>query len=302
MEIDLDVVAGGGMRFDYLQPSTIGECVALLGSLGKDAKIIAGGTDLMIQTRARSVDPRYVIDVTGIPDLCSIRENDDGGLRIGAAVTVRDVASSSVVREKFPLLATAAGLIGSVGIRNVATIGGNLCNASPSAECAPALLCLGAETQLAGPGGERTVPLEEFFTGPGATVVGPEELLVEIVVPAVGPGTRGVYLKNSPRGSIDLAIVGVATVATFAPDGTCRGIKISLGAVAPTPMRAKKAEDLLEGKIFDDTLIASAARIAADESRPVDDVRASAGYRREMIEVFARRALKEVRPPGKARL
>ena len=284
------------MRFDYLQPSTTEECVALLGSLGKDAKIIAGGTDLMIQARARSLDPRYVIDVTGIPDLCRIRETGDGGLRIGAAVTVRDVASSSAVREKFPFLATAAGLIGSVGIRNVATIGGNLCNASPSAECSPVLLCLGAEAQVIGSGGERTVPLEHFFTGPGTTVLGPEELLVEIVVPAVGPGTQGVYLKSSPRGSIDLAIVGVATVATFASDGTCRGIKISLGAVAPTPMRAKKAEHLLQGEILDDALIASAAQIAADESRPVDDVRASAGYRREMVKVFTRRALKAVRP------
>ena len=289
------------MRFDYLQPSTIEECVALLGASGKDAKIIAGGTDLMIQARARSVDPLYLIDVSGIPDLCGIRETGDGGLRIGAAVTVRDVAHSPAVLEKFPVLATAAGLIGSVGIRNVATIGGNLCNASPSAECSPALLCLGAEVQVIGPRGERAVPLEQFFTGPGTTALGPEELLVEIVVPAVGPGTKGVYLKNSPRGSIDLAIVGVATVATFAPDRTCRAIKISLGAVAPTPMRAKKAEDLLQGKILDDALIASAAQLAAEESHPVDDVRASAGYRKEMVKVFTRRALKAVRPAGKVR-
>jgi carbon-monoxide dehydrogenase medium subunit len=287
------------MRFDYLQPSTIEECVALLGVWGGDAKIIAGGTDLMIQARARSVDPRCVIDVTGIPDLSRISEDGMGGLRIGAAVTVRDVALSPAVQERCPLLATAAGLIGSVGIRNVATIGGNLCNASPAAECSPALLCLGAKVQVIGSKGERTVPLEQFFTGPGTTALTSDELLVEIVVPTVRPGTNGLYLKHSPRGSIDLAIVGVAVLATFASDMACEALKISLGAVAPTPMRAKKAEDLLQGKILYDALIASAAQAAAEESRPVDDVRASAGYREEMVKVFTRRALKAVQPARK---
>ena len=285
------------MRFDYLQPSTVDECVGLLAKHGKNAKIIAGGTDLMLKARARMISPEYVIDITGIPSLCQIADDGEGGLRIGAASTVRDVSVSAAVVEKFPLLATAAGLIGSVGIRNVATIGGNVCNASPSAECSPALLCLSATARIVGPKGERVVPLSEFFVGPGVSVLEPEELLVDIHVPASKPGTRGVYLKNSPRGSIDLAIVSVATVGTFAQeDGACKEIRVALGAVAATPIRAENAEKILRGKVLDDSLIASAAQAAADEARPITDVRASAEYRKEMVRVFTQRALRLVRP------
>jgi carbon-monoxide dehydrogenase medium subunit len=290
------------MRFDYLQPTTIEECVALLGARGRDAKIIAGGTNLMIQARNGSVDPGLVVDVTGIPDLCGMKDDENGGLRIGAAVTLREVALSPMVRERFAPLATAAGLVGSVGIRNVGTIGGNLCNASPAAECSPALLCLSAEVRVVGPTGERTVSLAHFFTGPGTTVLEPHELLVEILIPPAKPGAKGIYLKNSPRGSIDLAIVGVATVADFAADGTCGEIKISLGAVAPTPMRAARAESLLRGRVFDDATIESAAESASEEADPIDDVRASAGYRREMVKVFTRRALRAVRPSQEVHL
>lgn len=285
------------MRFEYLQPSTVDECMDLLGKYQKDAKIIAGGTDLMLKARARMVSPDYVVDVTGIPSLCQIADDGDGGVRIGAAATVRDVSASALVRERFPLLADAAGLIGSVGIRNVATIGGNVCNASPSAECSPALLCLSATAKIVGPKGERVVPFDKFFVGPGASVLEPDELLLEIHVPASKPGTKGAYLKNSPRGSIDLAIVGVAAVGTFAPqDGACLDIKLALGAVAATPIRAKNAEKVLQGKVLDDGLIATAAQAAADGARPITDVRASAEYRQEMVRVFTQRALKTIRP------
>jgi len=280
------------MRFDYLQPSTVDECVGLLAKHGKNAKIIAGGTDLMLKTRARMVNPKYVVDVGDINDLRRIADDGVKGLRIGSCVTVREVESSPLVKERYQLLATAAGLIGSVGIRNVATIGGNICNASPSAETLPALLCLSAEVRIVGPKGERMVPLGEFFVGPGATVLGQDELLTEVLIPAPKPGTKGVYLKNSPRGSIDLAIVGVAAVGTFDPASkACTEIKVALGAVAATPIRAKNAEKILQGKVFDDALIAAAAQAAADEARPINDVRASAEYRREMVRVFTRRAL-----------
>jgi len=284
------------MRFDYLQPATLDECVAMLAKWGPSAKIIAGGTDLILNARARVVDPEYVIDITGIPSMSGIEE-EGGGVRIGAAVTVRDVSESAIIKERFPLLATAASLIGSVGIRNVATIGGNVCRASPSSECSPPLLCLDASAKVVGPGGSRTIRLDECFLGPGCTTLETDEVLTEIHIPPNKPGTRGVYLKHSQRGSIDLAIVGVAVVGTFAAsDGTCQEAKIALGGVAPTPMRARDAERVLQGKVVDDALIALAAQTAADESRPISDVRGSADYRKEMVRVFTQRALRAILP------
>ncbi len=284
------------MRFDYLQPATLGECVALLKKYGRRAKVIAGGTDLVLNLRARLLDPEYVIDITGIPALGRI-EQHDGGVRIGSAVTVRDVSESPLIKERYPLLATACSLIGSVGIRNVATIGGNVCRASPSSECSPPLLCLGAEARIVGPGGERTICLDECFLGPGCTTLEPDEVLCEILLPPSAAVAKGVYLKHSQRGSIDLAIVGVAAVGTFAAsDGTCDDIKIALGAVAPTPLRARGAERVLQGKVLDDGLVAAAAEAAGAEARPISDVRASAEYRQKMVGVFVQRALRAIRP------
>jgi CO/xanthine dehydrogenase FAD-binding subunit len=284
------------MRFDYLQPTDVADCLGLLAKHGAGAKIIAGGTDLIPKAQARVADPRYVVDVTGIAELCDITDAA-GGLRIGAAVTVADVSRSPLVRERFPLLASAAALIGSVGIRNVATIGGNICNASPSSECSPALMCLSAEARIVGPDGERTVPIEEFFVGPGMNVLSADELLREIHIPRLGPHARGVYLKHSPRGSIDLATVGVAVLASFSADtGACEDVRIALGAVAPTPLRAGEAERLLRGAVWSDKVITDATAAAAEAARPIDDVRASAAYRRKMVGVFTGRALRSIRP------
>ena len=282
------------MGFEYLRPSTLEEALSLLGLDGcrGGATLIAGGTDVMRKTRARSVDSKCLVDITGIPGLGSISDDGAGGLRIGSVTTIRDVQTSPLVRERFPVLAKAAGLLGSVAIRNVATIGGNICNASPAAECAPALLCLSAEARIVGANGERVVALDDFFTGPGATVLDEDEILVEIHIPGSGPGARGAYLKHSPRGSIDAAIVGVAAVGSFDPTGNvCHEIKVALGAAAPTPVRAVTAEGLIRGKTLDQELIAAAAEAAAADSLPISDVRASADYRREMVRVMARRAL-----------
>ena len=180
----------------------------------------------------------------------------------------------------------------SMAIRNVGTIGGNLCNAAPSADTAPALIGLGARVKILGSEGERIVALEDFFTGPGTTILKTAELLVEIQVPVLAVNTKAVYLKHSMRGAIDLAIVGVAAV--IAMDGElCQDARVVLGAVAPTPIRAKQAEEVLRGKRIDDALIEKAAQAASAESRPITDVRSSAEYRREMIKVFTRRAVRE---------
>jgi len=186
-------------------------------------------------------------------------------------------------------------LAGSVAVRNQGTLGGNLCNAAPSAEMAPSLIGLSAKAKIVGPEGERIVPLEDFFKGPGLTVLKKGELLVEIQVPDPSLGVRGVYLKHSIRGSIDLAIVGVAVIGDFEPKGnTCQDVKIVLGAVAPTPMRARGAEELLRGKKIKNGLIEESAEKASAESRPISDVRASEWYRREMVKVLTRQGLNKI--------
>jgi carbon-monoxide dehydrogenase medium subunit len=280
------------MRFEYLEPKTIEEAVCLLAKHDGKAKIIAGGTDLMVQMREDKVSPEFVVDIGGIKGLDHIRFVEKQGLTIGAMTPIISLEKSPVIRECLPSLSQAAGQLGSVAIRNVGTIGGNLCNAAPSAETAPSLIALEAIARIVGPGGERKAPLDGFFTGPGTTVLGPGELMVEIQVPLPAPHTKEIYLKHATRGTIDLAVVGVAAVIAFEADGlTCMYARIALGSVAPTPIRARSAESILKGKKLEEGLIGQSARAAVGETRCISDVRASAEYRREMVEVFTRRAL-----------
>ena len=281
------------MRFQYLEPQTIEEAVSLLAKYDGEAKVIAGGTDLINLIRTKAIRPRYVVDIGRIPGLDHVRYDPDGALSIGALATLRTLETSNDVKQRHPVIAQAAGQLGSVAIRNVGTVGGNICHASPAADTAPSLIPLGAKVRIVGPAGERTVALEEFFTGPGRTVLQRGEILAEICVPPMPRDTKGVYLKHSSRGAADLAIVGVAVIATL-DGGCCRNVKIVLGAVAPMPIRARNAERVLEGKEINDAVIEQAARAAAAESRPITDVRASADYRREMVKVFTQRAIRNV--------
>lgn len=281
------------MRFEYLEPKTVEEAISLLEKYDGKASVIAGGTDLMLQMRDGKISPEFVVDIGGIEGLDYIHYDERQGLTIGALTPIRSLEKSSVLQQRLPILSQAAGQLGSVAIRNVGTVGGNLCNAAPSAETAPSLIALEGNARIAGPRGERKVPLEDFFAGPGTTTLGPGELLVEIQVPLPAPNTQGVYLKHGMRGTIDLAVVGVAVVIAFDADGlTCGDVKIALGAVAPTPIRVRSAENILRGKNLDEGLINRTAKTAVGETRCISDVRASAEYRREMVEVFTRRALK----------
>ena len=283
------------MRFEYLEPATIEEAVSLLTKYDGRAKVIAGGTDLVVQMREKAVKPDYVIDIVNIPGLDYINYDEKQGLSIGALTTISSLEKSAELRMKYPVISLAASKLGSVAIRNLGTLGGNLCNAAPSAEMAPALIGLSADAKIVGPGGERIVPLENFFTGPGSTVLKKGGLLVEVQVPVSLPGTRGVYLKHAIRGMVDLAIVGVAVVIVIEPrDGVCQDIKVTLGAVAPTPMRAHSAEGVIKGRRIDEGLIEKSAEAASAEARPISDVRASAEYRSEMVKVFTRWALRQV--------
>jgi carbon-monoxide dehydrogenase medium subunit len=280
------------MYFTYLEPGTIEEAISSLTKYEGKAKVIAGGTDLLVQIRGNVLKPEYLVDIEYIPGLDYIKYDEKQGLSIGALTTIRTLERSTELQKKYPVISQAAHQMASVAIRNVGTLGGNLCNAAPSADTAPSLIGLEAKAKLIGPDGERMIALEDFFTGPGESVLKPGELLVEIQVPPVPGSSKSVYLKHSIRGSIDLAIVGVAATVTM--DGErCQDVRIVLGAVAPTPMKAKEAEKVLKDKKIDDDLIERASQAVLNECRPITDVRASAEYRREMVRVFTRRALKE---------
>jgi carbon-monoxide dehydrogenase medium subunit len=279
------------MRFNYLEPRTINEAVSLLAQYQGMSKVIAGGTDLINQIRLKMMKPEYVVDISYIPGLDYIEYDAAGWLSIGALATIRSLEMSAEIQAHHPVISQAASLMGSMAIRNVGTIGGNLCNASPSAETAPSLIGLGASVKLVGPDGERTVALENFFTGPGKTALQTGEVMVEIRVPPMPSHTKGIYLKHTTRGTANPAIVGVAAIVAM--DGKrCMEIKLVLGAVAPTPIRVKKAEEILRGEEMKDALIEKAARAASDESSPISDVRASADYRKDMVQVFTRYALR----------
>lgn len=280
--------------FEYLEPVSIEEAVSLLDKYGQKAKILAGGTDLVPSMKEKTIKPEYLISMGKVPGLDYIRLNGDGGIKIGAMTTVRSIELSLELKKKCGILCDAASQLASTAVRNVGTIGGNLCNCSPSADMAPALLVLSAKAIMVGSKGERAVPLEEFLTGPGATCLYLDELLTEIQIPGLQPHTAGVYLKCTARGGEDLALVGTAALLTMnMADDTCADVKIAIGAAAPTAIRAHQAEALLKGKKLEQGLIEEAAKAASEESIPIDDIRGSAEYRREMIKVFARDAIKQ---------
>jgi len=280
-------------KFNYLAPKTIDEALSLLSQYKGRAKVIAGGTDVLPKLKRRETKaPEYIIDLKGIRDLDYIEYDDSSGLSVGALATIHAVETSPIIQERFSVLFHAAESMASPQVRNRGTIAGNICNAVPSADTAPALLTLEARLRLANPRGERIVNIEDFFTGPNETCLIDEEILREIQVSNLPPHSRGRYLKLTPRRSMDLAMVGVAVVVV-AGDGICTDIRIALGAVAPTPIRARQAEKLVRGEKLSEELIERAAWRAAEECRPISDHRASAEYRREMVKVLTKRAINQ---------
>ena len=277
---------------DYFEPKTVSEALSLLAKHGAEAKIIAGGTDVMVDIKYKE-EPGCLVNIKKIPGLAGIRENG-GSLRIGALATIRDVETSAVVRDKLPVLWESTHQFASLQIRNTATIGGNICRASPSGETLTPLLVLEAKGKLAFADGERTEPFTAFFQGPGKCSVGSKGLLTEIEVPYPAAGSRGVYLKHAVRGAMDIAMVGVAVLITpDASKNSLQDVRIGLGAVAPTPLRATKTEALLRGKPLSGALLKEAAAMAASESSPISDQRSSAEYRRWIVEALTRRGLEQ---------
>jgi CO/xanthine dehydrogenase FAD-binding subunit len=276
-------------RFELALPESLDDCLRLLAERGPETKLLAGGTDLLPQMKNGVLMPKRVIDLSGVARV-KILECDAKGLRIGAAVPARQLEQDLRVRAGYASLAESAALVGSVQVRNLATVGGNLCNAAPSADMAPPLVALEAQAVIAGPRGERRVPLSDFFPDVRKTVLGPDELLVEIVVPAPGPHSGGCYFRHTPRRELDIAVVGVASQVTLA-NGVCAKARISLAAVAPTPVRATAAEAALEGKPLTSDLIERAVDLAAQGAKPISDQRGSADFRRHLVRVLTRRTL-----------
>lgn len=278
------------MQFQYLSPSTLNEATALLARYEGKARVIAGGTDLFILLNKREIRPEYVIDLEGIIGLNLIKYDRQKGLYLGPLTTIRSLEKSQQLQRHFPVLSMAAGNLGSVAIRNIATVGGNLCNALPSAEMAPTLIGLSTRLVLTSTVRNRTVLLEDFFTGSCQTILQSDEILTEIQVP-LATNTSGVYFKYSPRGTIDPAVVNLALIITYEKDkATCQEARIVMGAVGPTPMRAKKAEDILRGEKISPSLTIKCGEAAAKAAQP----RTSPEYKREIIRVLVKRALETI--------
>ncbi len=260
-----------------------------------EAAPLAGGTNLLVQIKEDHRSETALLSLKRVSDLNHISGGDEPphALVIGAGVTMKRIAADPLIQKRYPALAAAAGLIGSVQTRNMATVGGNLCNASPSADTAPPLLAFNAQAVLVSTKGERAVPLADFFTGPGTTVLQPGELLKELVIPAPAARTGSAYARHIPRAAMDISVVGVAVVVTLDADKTIREARITLGAVAPTSIRAGAAERVLNGRLPEDSLLAEAGSVAAGEARPVDDVRASVAYRRHLVNVLTQDALRQ---------
>lgn len=276
--------------FDYHEPPSLAGASALLAEFGKDASIIAGGTDLLVELKEELRSALHVVNIKKIPGLRDFSYDPESGLHIGALVTVREIETSPVVIANYPNLAKAGSLLGSIQVRNRATIVGNICRASPSADTIPPLVADQASLTVYNGVGERSILLEEFFTGPGRTVLVPGDVVTGISLPAPRATSGKAYIKHGRRKAMELATVGVA-VSLEHEAGKCSEIRIALGAVAPTVIRARKTEALLRGRTIDEALLAAAAESAMQESTPIGNVRASAAYRRDMVGVLTRRAI-----------
>ncbi len=327
-------------RFDYFAPKSVKEACSLLAQYREDARVIAGGTDLLVRMKQKLATPKCLINIKGIPEMDYVRYDNGRGLRIGALATLRSVGSSTVVHERFPMLAQAARSAASTQVRSMGTIGGNMCLetrcwyynqartwrlARPpcykgggdrcyvvkggdrcyslfAGDTVPSLIALGARIQIATSKDERTVPLEEFYTGTGQPAIRlqPEELVTGVQVPDQPPNGGGAFLKYSTRGALDFAIVSVAAAINFgASDSICDEARIVIGAVASAPIRTREAEAGLQGKRITDEAIERAAATAMKEAGPVVYIGTPVDYKRRMIGVLVRRAI--VQASGLAR-
>ena len=277
--------------FEYHAPKSIGEATRLLSRLGDDTKVLSGGQSLIPLMKLRLAMPRHVVDINGIPDLAYLRESD-GVLRIGALTRESDLESSDVIRSRYPLLYDTSKVIADPVVRNLATVGGNLAHGDPANDHPATMLALGAEIVVAGPAGERRVPVASFFTGPFATALKGDEILVEIRVPSPGPRSAGAYLKLERKVG-DFATAAAAVQLELDANGVCTRAGIGLANVGTTPIRAEAAEAWLKGKRLDEATIKRAGELAAQAAQPAADLRGSVEYKKDLVRVLTARALRK---------
>jgi carbon-monoxide dehydrogenase medium subunit len=278
--------------FGYIAAKTVSEAVALLDEKGQTARILAGGTDLIVQVREARRDVDWMIDIKSIPEVNVLDYNADTGLTLGTAVECYKIYAINEICDAYPGLIDATKIIGGTAIQGRAGVGGNLCNASPAADCIPPLIVLNASCVIAGPNGEREVPVEQFCTAPGQTALENGEMLVSMKIPAPESNSSSFYLRFIPRNEMDIAVVGAGASVTL--DDAKQKIvsaRIALAAVAPTPLFAEEASSLLAGQEVSDTAIDEAAQAAQAIARPISDMRGTAEQRTHLVGVLTRRAL-----------
>lgn len=276
------------LPFEFSEPTTVREVVELAD--GHKARVLAGGVDLVLKMRLRQIVPEKVVSLQKVQDLDYV-EGNGSGLRFGALATLRQIERSQVVKENWPLLSEAISWIVSVQTKTMGTVVGNLCVGTPASDVAPALYAMGAKVKIMGVNTGREIPIEEFFVDVGKTALGPHEIVSEVLVPKLPVGSGCAFGKIS-RTAEDIAKVNAAVMVTLA-GGKCVNVKIALGSVAPTPIRAAKAEELIEGREISDKTIAEAAAAAAEAAQPISDVRSTAEYRKEMVRVLVKDALEK---------
>ena len=277
-------------EIDYAAPKTLAEAVALLAEHGDRARVLAGGTDIIVQVREHRRDLDLLVDAKRIPELTELTFDPAGGLVVGAAVPCHRIYEHPQIAPAYPGLIDAAALIGGIQIQSRASLGGNLCNSSPAADSIPVLIALGAVAEVAGPNGNRDVPVEQFCTGPGRNTLGRGELLVRLRFPAPAKHASAAYLRFIPRNEMDIAVVGAGVAVTLAGD-RCTAARVALGAVAPTPLLVADAGAALVDGTLNDGLIEKAAAAARAAAKPISDMRGDAEYRKHLAGVLVKRAL-----------
>jgi len=278
---------------DYTAPRTLSEAVTLLNEKADRARVLAGGTDIIVQLREHRRDLDLLVDVKNIPEINELSYDAKTGLRLGAAVPCYRIYENAAIAQAYPGLIDAVSLVGGIQIQSRASVGGNLCNASPAADTIPPLIALEAVCVIAGPKGTRQIPVENFCTAPGRTALERGELLVRLELPPPRPRSGAHYLRFIPRNEMDIAVVGAAAAVTLDDKKTrCTAARIALAAVAPTPLLVPEAGAALVDGELNDTLISKAASLAQAASRPISDMRGDADYRRHLVGVLVKRALK----------
>ena len=276
----------------YAAPTSVSDAVALLSQFGSRARVLAGGTDLIVQMREHLREVDLVVDAKKIPVLTALAFDSEGGLTLGAAVPCHEIYNNATVKQHYAGLVDAASIIGGTGIQGRASVGGNLCNSGPAADSTPILIAYGAVCHIAGPDGQREVPVEEFCTAPGRNILGDGELLISLRLPAPPPHSGAHYLRFIPRNEMEIAVVGVGAAVTLSEDGSrFVSARVGLGAVAPTPLFVRDAGEALAGKPVSEESIAAAAEASRTAARPIDDMRGSIAHRKQLAAVLTKRAL-----------